>query len=372
MNKEKEGALDKAKQDLRERQCKMEEDKRARHEGPSDPESITSSLTASSSSEDRMEGNGMSQTPDKVGKGKKRKCDDVYAGEEKARLRPHEMSSPDNTKQPPTHNKMNVEQLVSISDITDSNKDSSSDGNSSSRSQQERTTNYKNSHCELPRNKPAEATLESHKQVENHSKSKIILEGRNRNTLKTRSRQISKSLRFDLDYEEVFINSNVPQIIATTAGRIVAWNDFFLNATGLAATEVDRLTIFSFVQSNRLSDLFEVVATALRYGTMDSQSTEGCTADKAASQSDEIEKNKEAKWGEFTSVTLPCKAFARHPKVVHYGDQEFSVQQLYMTLTLMTDVDPKKRCFHCVFTDCLGSSGAMGRVTPQFLSLMFR
>lgn len=37
----------------------------------------------------------------------------------------------------------------------------------------------------------------------------------------------------------------------------------------------------------------------------------------------------------------------------------------------MYDEDPRKRLFHCVFTDCPGTNGALGSVTPDLLSTLF-
>jgi len=37
----------------------------------------------------------------------------------------------------------------------------------------------------------------------------------------------------------------------------------------------------------------------------------------------------------------------------------------------MTDEDPRKRLFHCVFTDCPTSNGSLGSITPELLSLLF-
>lgn len=37
----------------------------------------------------------------------------------------------------------------------------------------------------------------------------------------------------------------------------------------------------------------------------------------------------------------------------------------------MTDKDPRKRCFHCVFTNCPGTEGALGSITPELLGSLF-
>lgn len=38
----------------------------------------------------------------------------------------------------------------------------------------------------------------------------------------------------------------------------------------------------------------------------------------------------------------------------------------------MADEDPRKRCFHCVFTDCPGTNGALGSITPELLAMLFK
>lgn len=37
----------------------------------------------------------------------------------------------------------------------------------------------------------------------------------------------------------------------------------------------------------------------------------------------------------------------------------------------MQDDDVRKRCFHCVFTDCKGTDGKMGFITPELLAKLF-
>lgn len=37
----------------------------------------------------------------------------------------------------------------------------------------------------------------------------------------------------------------------------------------------------------------------------------------------------------------------------------------------MDDEDPNKRCFHCVFTNCKGTDGALGLLTPELLESLF-
>jgi hypothetical protein len=72
----------------------------------------------------------------------------------------------------------------------------------------------------------------------------------------------------------------------------------------------------------------------------------------------------------------PPKKLAAH-KGEKAGSEDQEEQQmqeqkpLYITVTLMTDDEPRKRCFHCVFTDSPGTNGALGSVTPELLSSLF-
>lgn len=69
---------------------------------------------------------------------------------------------------------------------------------------------------------------------------------------------------FELNYEEVFHKSNIPQLIASTSGKIVTCNKCFSKATGYRKSEIERMTIFSLVKPENLANFFEIVAAALR------------------------------------------------------------------------------------------------------------
>jgi hypothetical protein len=128
-------------------------------------------------------------------------------------------------------------------------------------------------------------------------------------------------------------------------------NDFFLAITGMSSSDVDRATIFSFVKPSRLSNLFEMVAKSLRSAEPDET--------KASEASQESSESSSKTWN-YEAMTLPCTRFpATHAK------------QLYVTVTLMTDVDPRKRCFHCVLTDTPCTNGDIGRITPELLEMLF-
>jgi hypothetical protein len=70
---------------------------------------------------------------------------------------------------------------------------------------------------------------------------------------------------------------------------------------------------------------------------------------------------------DYEAMTLPCVKF----RPLREGPGEKKPKQLNMTLTLMPDEDPRKRCFHCVFTDCTDvKKGLLGTISPELLSLL--
>jgi hypothetical protein len=122
----------------------------------------------------------------------------------------------------------------------------------------------------------------------------------------------------------------------------------------MSASDVERATIFSFVKSSKLSNLFEIVAKSLR--SADPKDAEIEASSATVSNLDTRTSNG---WN-YEAMTLPCVRFpAEHAK------------QLYVTVTLMTDVDPRKRCFHCVLTDSPCTNGDIGRITPELLEILF-
>ena len=48
-----------------------------------------------------------------------------------------------------------------------------------------------------------------------------------------------------------------------------------------------------------------------------------------------------------------------------------SQQQLYITVALMEDEKMANRCFHCILTDCPGTNGELGIVTPELFQKLF-
>ena len=66
-------------------------------------------------------------------------------------------------------------------------------------------------------------------------------------------------------------------------------------------------------------------------------------------------------------MTLPCVSFPSRSK----PGSPHHPNPLYMTISLMTDEDPRKRCFHCMLTDDPGTNGSVGFITPELLALLF-
>lgn len=160
-------------------------------------------------------------------------------------------------------------------------------------------------------------------------------------------------------------------------------NKFFLKATGLRQDSVQRLTIFSLVQPEKLANLFEMVAEALRQNPTTvsesssansssssnqttSESTPSSSNDDVAAAPTPAAKAKPPATELYAAMTLPCTSFVKAP--AGEADKE---DPLYMTVTLMPDENVGKRCFHCVFTDCKGTDGKMGFITPSLLAKLF-
>lgn len=123
-------------------------------------------------------------------------------------------------------------------------------------------------------------------------------------------------------------------------------------------------TIFNLVQTSKLSNLFEIVAKSLRSSD---PTTVSDTQSQASSARNEKEEEKDTKAKEqepvnYEAMTLPCIKFSTPG----------GPSQLYITVTLMPDEDPKKRCFHCLLTDCPGTNGEIGPITPELLGMLFK
>jgi len=281
---------------------------------------------------------------------------------------------------------------------------------------------------------------------------------------------------FELNYEEVFDKSNIPQLIASTSGKIATWNECFIKATGYRKSEIERMTIFSLVKPENLANFFDIVAAALRPSECpeknDSSETSTKASDKESTTEDKgmentaplskgnhssatanismmecktekdggegrntdlqkdesgvgnsnhstrqsskervddtskpaVEANARSSIGNsgnaavkeesqglkesrkqmkkestannllgYTAMTLPCIDFPamRKRNQAAAESNSINIPPLHVTVTLMADDDPRRRCFHCVFTNSKGTNGSLGIITPELLASLF-
>ena len=151
-------------------------------------------------------------------------------------------------------------------------------------------------------------------------------------------------------------------------------NDFFLLATGLSERDAKRLTIFSIVQSSQLSSLYKMVARALAEKSVASNSATASKDSPTTLVDCAPPKTDNEEW---QAITLKCIPFSSNNKANERGlktTATYSVQHpnpLYINVTLMDDENRDQRCFHCVLTDCPGSNGKLGCVTPELFATLF-
>ena len=139
-------------------------------------------------------------------------------------------------------------------------------------------------------------------------------------------------------------------------------NEFFLRATGLSEREAKRLTIFSIVQPTELSNLYKMVARAL--AEKSDTSTSATTGTSSGLE-------------EWQAITLKCIPFPNDPILSKTSLKNITPtaargpHSLSITVALMKDVNRDQRCFHCILTDCPGSNGRLGSVTPELFAKLF-
>jgi hypothetical protein len=205
--KEKEELVKKAKTKLEMTERKIEEEKATVER--SDPESVASSLTCGSKRKDKREGDGeRNSDQDEDVKVKKVKIIDSTS----------ETSSNDSQRRGgPGMKNISLDKMSSgISDISDSNKGSSKSGDG---------TNGKSSEgsCLEGAVSPVASNGKANEDwghpdvvVKVRKQQRVLPEPVEKNREMT-----SLDSDFELDYNEVFVSSNVPQLIATPTGRIV-------------------------------------------------------------------------------------------------------------------------------------------------------
>lgn len=245
---EKEEAVEQAKSDLDVKERKLEEDK-AMLEGRSEPESVTSSLTDSTAGDGAS---GEAQQVSDASSGKKRKAEELEpdsANDEASKKAKTEQAKADEAKVdesnedssgadegfsgPSGHNISIGKMSSSVSELTDSNRGSSESGGEKRKSHEHvahkkhpRTDDDESS--DLPSSSSISTTAAvlrgAGSRHREHGHADVVIKQKNHSRHRKRHRAERSSLdrKFVVDYEEVFLTSNVPQIIATPAGRIVA------------------------------------------------------------------------------------------------------------------------------------------------------
>ncbi|KAL3942746.1 MAG: hypothetical protein SGBAC_003121 [Bacillariaceae sp.] len=451
---EKEEAVKNLKKELEQKTERMEEDKTAQ-EGRSDLESVTSSLTTSTGGSSRL-------NP---------KLSGLHSNKRKARFeaattrhhKKHQASHNNNNNnmssisandessgESRTNGGRNKDHtfsidktVLSVSDLTDSNRGSSSNNSGSGGSgsgtrtgsggsgsgskgsgstEREPVLGEPHSQEAVPEDQQTTSSISSdaavvsekssrdhHNESPQHNHKDVVFASRKREDSMRPPEAVTSSSEasYKLNYEEVFDQSNIPQLIAGTSGKIVSWNQSFVNATGLEESDLERMTIFSLVQPDKLSNFFEIAAIALRSnddeaelvneGTEKDQSaqSDGTPATESSTSKDEsstsqISKDSSSdgtpatesatssqgeenqrKWN-YAAMTLPCVEFpAMKERRESSSKWDKTIEKLNMTMILISDPDPRKRCFHCTFTDSPAANGTLGIVTPDLLAALY-
>ena len=252
---EKEEAVERAKADLEVKERMLEEDN-ALLEGRSDPESVTSSLTASTANSGKADGTpGDAKPKSDANSGSKRKAevlerDAVNDTESQKKAKADQAKAVCDAKAdesnedssgvdeggsgPSGHNISIGKMSSSISELTDSNR-GSSDSGVEKRGSHEHAAHKKRlrSDDDESSDLPSSSSISSTAAVlrgagsrhRDHGHADVVIKEKKHcrhHRKRFRKERSSLDHKFVIDYEEVFLTSNVPQIIATPAGRIVA------------------------------------------------------------------------------------------------------------------------------------------------------
>ena len=225
-NKEKEEAIEKVKQDLQAKRRQLQEDKA--QQDPSDPESTTSDLTESSASA------GASAKDVKVTSSE---SGDASIGNTSQKHRQKRLLVSNDSTVSSTSGEdrrlrtVVADQTSSVSDVTDSNKGSSMEGSGKDESNVDSSV-FSDA-----------AVASGSRSSKEKSRSGVVISGEKRKTRSTKAKSVNA---FDVDYEEVFVKSNVPQLLATPSGRVVACKFLLLSTSDL--TQYQPTSHFVFFQ----------------------------------------------------------------------------------------------------------------------------
>ena len=226
ITKDKEEKLEKTKADIALREQKLKEDQ-GLQDSRSDPESVTSSLTAFSTNS----GNVITNASDDAKKSDQRKPNPEQSA-------PSETSSDPSTKKSCTDDgsgsssdsgskgaHISVNKMSSsVSDMTDSNK-GSSDGKTSTETDLKPTVvtsseGCSQRSCEVEVSSTAAVISGIGSEEHGHTHADVVIKTGQRKR-KRQHEPTSLDEDFVLNYQEVFMTSNVPQLISTLAGRII-------------------------------------------------------------------------------------------------------------------------------------------------------
>lgn len=403
LTKEKERNLQRAKTELAVRNQKLEED-RVLQDGRSGSDSVTSSLTASSFSDSKDTSTNVGAASVRRDRYKRKITSQGTLEEHQESLRKCQKTAEkddDDSNQDSNNSNGHLDSnssgsglggknisigkmSSSLSDMTDSNRGSSDGQRGSSGSNQVKgglelslLTEKEKSDNSISSTAAVVSGVGNNDQDPRHTPIIYTKDRKRKHQEKT-----SIEDGFQLSYQEVFLASNVPQLIATPAGRIVACNDFFFRVTGLTAKDVKKITIFSMVEVGQLSKLFDLVADSLRKSNTSvvtesteasSKSSSTISSKKDSSSSSKNDSGSEDKAANsqvhFETATLPCVPFPQELRTKNKNVGEKN--NLFMNVTFMYDENPSKRCIHCALTDTAGTGGKIGTITPQLLSMLF-
>lgn len=225
-NRLKEESIARVKQDIKAKQRQLQEDKA--QQDPSDPESTTSDLTESSGSAGIKARVDSKNHPKPVGAAGGTSSDEYYKRKKARMLESHEStissvdsSGGDESRQPREDQQQQQACLQtvsagqtgsSISDVTNSNIGSSMNSNSGTR-----TDGNGDAHQSVS----SDAAVVSG--TSHHHHADVVIQGDKRKSWHvTGTIKSSFDGTFGIDYEEVFVKSNVPQLLATPSGRVIA------------------------------------------------------------------------------------------------------------------------------------------------------
>jgi PAS domain-containing protein len=343
--KEKEEAVNKLRAELTVKQRNMEEDK-AVQESRSDPESVASSLTTSTT--------GSSLVNLKTYQHKKRIAESEDSDHHKkdrkiniSSVSTNEDSSEDRGSRGPSAQSFCIDKTVSsVSSSNNSGSGGSCSGGG--RTGQEQPIRVSADEFTQPSSSSisSDAAVASENSSRDHHKD-VVFNNVKRAGLKRPPEEVASLERsFELDYEEVFDNSNTPQLIAGTSGKIVTWNRCFLKATGLSESDVERMTIFSLVKPNKLANFFEIVAEALRSNddpsypsslrSKEKPRDEDTESAKSSNESQPSNEPQGRQWN-YAAMTLPCIDFPAMKARRAAGNPDTSeIDPLHVTVSANT------------------------------------